>query len=75
MLLQRRWHTKPLDAVQNRREQRTRHCHLGHLESGVPAVSTPPAGCTPEEFDLADLLGDDDVDLGDFGEFCQAFSP
>ena len=40
-----------------------------------PEVSTPPAGCTPEEFDLADLLGDNDVDLGDFGEFCQAFSP
>ncbi|MCP4246695.1 MAG: hypothetical protein GY778_06570 [bacterium] len=40
-----------------------------------PDVSTPPPGCTQEEFDLADMQGDNDVDLFDFGQFCEAFSP
>ena len=35
---QRRWHTEPLDAVQDRREQVARHRHLGHLEDHVLRV-------------------------------------
>ncbi|UCG16558.1 MAG: lamin tail domain-containing protein, partial [Phycisphaerales bacterium] len=38
-----------------------------------PDVSTPPGGCTLDEFGLADLEWDNDVDLGDFAEFQMAF--
>jgi hypothetical protein len=31
-----------------------------------PNVPTPPGACSPQQFDQADLDGDDDVDLGDF---------
>ncbi|UCG33801.1 MAG: hypothetical protein JSU68_04030 [Phycisphaerales bacterium] len=36
--------------------------------TGAGATSPPP-GCTPEEFAQCDLTGDGDVDLGDFAEF------
>ncbi|UCG17214.1 MAG: lamin tail domain-containing protein [Phycisphaerales bacterium] len=38
-----------------------------------PDVSTPPGGCTLNEFGLADLQWDNDVDLGDFAEFQMVF--
>ena len=31
-----------------------------------PQVATPPVGVTQQQFDLADLDGDADVDMGDF---------
>lgn len=34
-----------------------------------PGVSTPPGGCTAEQFGWADLDDDNDVDLDDFREF------
>jgi hypothetical protein len=34
-----------------------------------PDVNTPPEGCTPMEFELADLRADNDVDLEDFAAF------
>ena len=37
-----------------------------------PNVNTPPLGCTQEQFDLADLHGDRDVDLRDFEFFVDA---
>ncbi|MCP4246217.1 MAG: hypothetical protein GY778_04130 [bacterium] len=43
--------------------------------SNGPDVSTPPPGCTQDEFELADLRGDNDVDLDDFCQFCQVCSP
>jgi len=33
-----------------------------------PDVSVPPRGCTQAQFDLADVQGDQDVDLGDYRE-------
>jgi hypothetical protein len=36
---------------------------------GGPDVVDPPVGCDPAHFDNADLAGDDDVDLEDFGIF------
>ena len=39
-----------------------------------PSASTPPGGCTQEEFDAADLDDDEDVDLADFGGFEQTLS-
>ena len=35
---QRRWHTEPLDPLQDRREQVARHRNFGHLEDHVPRV-------------------------------------
>ncbi len=40
----------------------------------VPGNTTPPAGCDPGQFALADLDGDDDVDAADFWGFQIAFS-
>ena len=37
-----------------------------------PDVNTPPPGCTQEQFDLADLEFDQDVDLHDFKFFLDA---
>jgi hypothetical protein len=34
---------------------------------------TPPAGCTPEQFDLCDVDDDGDVDLSDFNTFAVNF--
>lgn len=34
-----------------------------------PGNSTPPAGCTADDFAAADMQGDSDVDLADFGLF------
>ena len=39
-----------------------------------PNVSTPPAGCTPSQFDLAGQDGDSDVDVRDFAIFQRAFT-
>jgi WD40 repeat protein len=39
-----------------------------------PDETTPPGGCTPEQFGLADLDADDDVDLADFTGFQIAFT-
>lgn len=38
-----------------------------------PEVTTPPAGCTPDEFDRSDMEDDGDVDLWDFALFQQVF--
>ncbi len=38
-----------------------------------PDVAVPPVGCAPDEFDLADMEVDTDVDLADFGELQIAF--
>ncbi|UCG16643.1 MAG: lamin tail domain-containing protein, partial [Phycisphaerales bacterium] len=38
-----------------------------------PNVGTPPGGCTAGEFDRSDMDNDNDVDLGDFGEFQGVF--
>lgn len=42
-------------------------CYVG------PGVTTPPGGCTGEEFDQADVDGDGDVDLADFTVFQGCF--
>ncbi len=34
-----------------------------------PDVTTPPPGCSPAQFDVADLDNDDDVDTNDFAAF------
>ena len=39
-----------------------------------PDVNTPPLRCTQEQFDLADLQVDQDVDLHDFKFFLDAFT-
>lgn len=39
-----------------------------------PDQTTPPGGCTPEQFGLADLDDDTDVDLNDFALFQEAFA-
>ena len=39
-----------------------------------PAVTTPPPGCSPAEFDQADLDSDSDVDLEDFSVFQLLFA-
>jgi len=39
-----------------------------------PRVSVPPRGCTQEQFDLADVQADRDVDLGDYGEIAPVLS-
>jgi len=39
-----------------------------------PNVTSPPNGCTQEQFDLADLHVDRDVDLRDFQFFLDAIS-
>jgi hypothetical protein len=36
---------------------------------GGTAVTVPPPGCTPEQFEACDLDGDTDVDLADFSTF------
>jgi hypothetical protein len=38
------------------------------------AVTAPPTGCAPEQFEMSDLDGDNDVDLGDFSTFGNAFT-
>ncbi len=38
------------------------------------AVTTPPAGCSADEFEAADCEGDGDVDLGDFATFADNFT-
>ena len=38
-----------------------------------PGHTTPPGGCTAEEFDECDLNQDGDVDLGDFSTFAVWF--
>ena len=39
-----------------------------------PAATTPPPGCTSEEFAASDLDADGDVDLGDFATFSLNFT-
>ena len=39
-----------------------------------PDETTPPGGCTQEQFDKTDLDADDDVDLGDFAVFQRGFT-
>ena len=39
-----------------------------------PNVTTPPAGCSPEQFVRADLDGDDDCDLADAAAFAGRFT-
>ena len=39
-----------------------------------PDVHTPPHGCTQEQFDLADLHADQDVDLRDYQELLPALT-
>jgi hypothetical protein len=39
-----------------------------------PEVPTPPEGCSPEQFDQADLEADNDVDLADFADFQAVFT-
>ena len=41
---------------------------------GGPAVTTPPGGCTAEQFECSDIDGDGDVDLADFGTFAVRFT-
>ena len=38
-----------------------------------PEASSPPEGCTPDEFAAADLDEDGDVDLADFTDFVPGF--
>ena len=38
-----------------------------------PGVRIPPDGCTQDPFDVTDLNGDEDVDLGDWATFQLAF--
>ena len=41
---------------------------------GGPGATTPPSGCTTQQFEAADIDGDSDVDLKDFAVVQQAFS-
>ncbi|UCG34374.1 MAG: hypothetical protein JSU68_06990 [Phycisphaerales bacterium] len=41
---------------------------------GGAAVTTPPGGCSPQEFAASDLDDDGDVDLGDFATFANNFT-
>jgi hypothetical protein len=41
---------------------------------GGAAVTTPPGGCSPQEFAAGDLDDDGDVDLGDFSTFANNFT-
>lgn len=41
---------------------------------GGPGQSSPPPGCTPEDFQAADLDGDSDVDLEDSASFATHFT-
>lgn len=45
---------------------------MAHCMAGLD-VTVPPAGCTPEEFERADLDADSDVDLLDYAEFQTLF--
>ena len=38
------------------------------------SVTTPPPGCSPEEFVLTDMDGDTDVDLSDFATFANCYT-
>lgn len=40
-----------------------------------PEVSTPPGGCTADEFGRCDMEGDSDVDLLDFDLFQTVYAP
>jgi hypothetical protein len=40
-----------------------------------PGVSTPPGGCTADEFGRCDMEGDSDVDLFDFDLFQMVYTP
>jgi hypothetical protein len=37
-------------------------------------VTTPPSGCSPDDFAASDLDSDQDVDLGDFAMFADNFT-
>ena len=41
---------------------------------GGPGVTTPPGGCSADEFDWADVQPDGDVDLEDFATFQEVFT-